>query len=189
MNPIYYCIETAVLTQSLPIMEITYKLTQKDFAEAFIAHRNRSKLSRWLFRLFTFLMFACLGFGLFGAVFFPMELFLSSYLPWLLLGIFWIFFVWGGPRYMARIQFKKQPSAQSTVIFSSDPAGVQWKWDGGSSNVEWKHFIRILDAKNHFLFYGSPVYFHIVPKRALTAEQMADFQAVIKTHMPQGKLK
>jgi hypothetical protein len=42
---------------------------------------------------------------------------------------------------------------------------------------------------SHILFYSSPAYFHIVPKRGLTAEQPADFQALVRTHMPQGKLK
>jgi hypothetical protein len=105
----------------------------------------------------------------------------------LLLGLFWIFLLWISPWLMARTQFKKQPSAQGTIVFAMDATGVQWKWDGGTSTVEWKNFIRVPETKNHFLYYGSPVYFHIVPKRALTAEQMADFQAAIRTHMPQGK--
>lgn len=170
------------------IMEITYELTQKDFVEAFIAHRNRSALLRWLFRLCAFLFFVCIGLGLFGSIFIP-QLFLSSYLPLLLLGLFWIFLLWIAPRLMARTQYKKQPAAQGAIVFAVDTAGVQWKWDGGTSNIEWRNFIRISEAKNHFRLYGSPVYFHIVPKRAFTAEQMADFQTVLKTKMTPDKLK
>jgi hypothetical protein len=163
-------------------MEITFRLTQTDFAGAIIAHRNRFAFMRWLYRLLIVLIIPLFGVGLWGIIFLPKESALFSYLPLLLFALFWTYQIWGAPRSAAKIQFKKQPSAQGEIALSLDPNGVQWRWDGGSSNVEWKHFIRVLDTTNHFLFYPSPVYYHVVPKSAFAAEQIAEVQMLLKTY-------
>jgi hypothetical protein len=168
-------------------MEIKYELTQRDFCEAIIAHQRRTRVSQWAHFLMLLMIAIFLGFGLFNFAVFPVSQWPSNGLPFFCIAFFWAYIGWIGPWQMAKKQFAKQPSAQGlkTVIF--DATGTHWIWDGGESKLEWRHYTRVLDSKNHFLFYGSPVVSNVVPKRAFTAEQMADLRTLLTNHMPQGK--
>jgi hypothetical protein len=68
-----------------------------------------------------------------------------------------------------------------------DKAGVHWRWEGGSADVEWKTFIRFLECKNLFLLYYSPVVFVMVPKRALLPEQRPEFLTLLLQNVPGRK--
>lgn len=104
----------------------------------------------------------------------------SSFVPLLSACIFMAYLLWVTPWQMARSQFSKQPGVQGPRTMKMDSVGVQWRWHGGSSEHVWKIFIRILESKTQFMFYLSPVCFDMVPKRALTSEQMAEFRALLK---------
>ena len=80
----------------------------------------------------------------------------------------------------ARRQFLRQPGARGprTVLF--DDIGAHWRWNGGSSDVEWKNYVRSVEGKNHILLYTSPACFNIVPKRALGKEDLVSVLALLK---------
>jgi YcxB-like protein len=59
-----------------------------------------------------------------------------------------------------------------------DAAGVHWRWNGGSADVEWKNFIRFLECKSEFLLYSSPACFNILPKRALSPDQLSELRGL-----------
>jgi hypothetical protein len=164
-------------------MEISYELTQRDIYEAIIAHRNRSVFSRWMFRIATFASIVCLLLCLGAALFISPAFIFPSYLPLAFFCAVWLFVAWGSPRLAARTQYKKQPAMQGPRIMTLDPAGIHWRWDSGSADIEWKNFIRALDSKNHVLFYSSPMSFNIVPKRALNEDQTVEFNALLKSYL------
>jgi len=60
-----------------------------------------------------------------------------------------------------------------------DATGVHWRWNGGASDVEWKNYIRYVESKRQFLLYLSPAAFNMVPKRALTSEQVSEFRTLL----------
>jgi hypothetical protein len=160
-------------------METTYNLIQRDYYESCVAHRNRSTFSKWLNRFFV-------GFFVVWIVLITLTVIISStvkllsVLPALLIpAVLITASTWGLPWLTAINQFKKAPGAQGQKTVSWDSNGIHWKWDGGSSEMEWKNFIRIIEAKNLVLLYQSPNCFNVLPKRALTNEQMADFQATV----------
>jgi len=159
-------------------MQVTYELTQKDFVDSLIAHRNRSALRKWSLRLLVSIVFLLVGVGLFAYAVHPNNQILSNFLPLLLLAAFWTLFFWFGPRWAARKQFSKQPGAQGPKTVLLDADGIHWRWSGGSMDVEWKNYIRILEGKNQFLLYSSPVVFNVLPKRAFTAEQLSEMRAL-----------
>ena len=67
-----------------------------------------------------------------------------------------------------------------------DSGGVHWRWNGGSADIEWKNFIRLQETKNQFMLYSSPACFNIVPKRALTLDQMGAFRQLVMENLPLG---
>lgn len=160
-------------------MEVTYELNQKEFYDAFISHRNRSAFSKWFFRILVSMVFLFLGVGLVMLVVHPDASTLSSLVPIIGVAAFWAAILWAAPWWGARLQFNKQPAAQGPRTMFLDSGGVHWRWNGGSTDIEWKNFIRFLEAKNHFLLYSSPVSFNIVPKRALTADQVRELRTLL----------
>jgi hypothetical protein len=164
-------------------MEIPYQLTQRDFYDSIIAHRNRNVFSKWLYRLNKALALAGLALVIiFGVSVIPYAEWPSSYVPLFLLCIFIACLLWISPRLIAGSQFSKQPAVQGPRTVLIDSVGAHWRFNGGSSEHEWKNFVRVLETKTHFLFYSSPASFNPVPKRALTPEQMAEFRALLLQH-------
>jgi hypothetical protein len=60
-----------------------------------------------------------------------------------------------------------------------DASGAHWRWNGGSSDVEWKNYIRSVEGKNQILFYTSPACFNILPKRTIGAEQLGELRSLL----------
>ena len=67
-----------------------------------------------------------------------------------------------------------------------DASGAHWKWNGGSSDVEWRNYIRSVEGTDQILFYTSPVCFNILPKRAIGPQQLAEVRGVLQQNI-QGK--
>lgn len=167
-------------------MTVTYELVQRDFYEALLAGRNRSALTKWFLRFITFMWVAFAVITLLGIAVRPDLQPQKNLLPIVLLGMFWMFIFWGSPWLAARSQFWKQPSAQGPRTLLLDAAGIHWQWSGGSADVEWRHFVRFQETKNQFLLYSSPAIVNVVPKRALTLDQMVAFRQLITENLPQG---
>ena len=160
-------------------MEVTYKLTQEDFVDSFIAHRHR----RWSFRILVSITSIFFGGSLFLIVLRPTAETVSNVAPMLAVAAVWGVLLWVSPRKGGRSQFTKQPSAQGLITLIWDTSGVHWRWDGGTANIEYKNFIRFLESKHHFLLYSSPACFNIVPKRAFTPEQLSEFRSLLGEHI------
>ena len=60
-----------------------------------------------------------------------------------------------------------------------DASGIHWQWNGGSADIEWKNFVRFQETRNQFLLYSSPAIFNVVPKRALTPDEMSAFRQLV----------
>ena len=163
-------------------MELTYDLTQKDFYDSFVAHRGRSPLLKWSYRLLFGLMFLLPAIGLAALATDPQTK-RGSVVPFFAFTAFWAVFIWGIPRLSARTQFLQQPAAQGSRSMTLDASGIHWRWKGGQADVEWTNFIRFLESKTVFLLYTSPACFTIIPKRAFTPGQTESFRDLV-----QGKL-
>ena len=154
-------------------MEITYELSQRDFFDALVAHRNRS----WTFRLAAVVAVIFLGVAV--LVVGGHRYLWPTWQPlFLLIGI-WVVLLYATPWWSSRRQFLKQPGAQGPRTVRVDNVGVHTQWNGGSASVEWKNSIRVVESKNEFLLYTSPAAFSVVPKRALNPERMSEFRELL----------
>lgn len=99
----------------------------------------------------------------------------------------WFLVLWWLPRWSMSRQFFKQPGAHGPRTLLLDELGAHWRWNGGSSDIEWKNYIRSVEGKSQFLFYTSPACFNILPKRALEAEQLVELRTLLKQHIPSSR--
>ena len=166
-------------------MEVTYELTQRDFFDAFISHRNRSTFAKWAFRGLKLVLFAFLSLALGMFALRHDSKTLLNIAPLIFLAAIYALFLWAIPWWGARTQFTNQPAAQGPRTMLLDKGGVHWRWNGGSAEIEWKNFIRFQETKTHFLLYSSPACFNIVPKRVLAVDQIDSFRKLATENLPQ----
>jgi hypothetical protein len=168
-------------------MQISYRLSQQDFFQSLIAHRNRKKWVKWMFRFIIAALCFLVTWSLISVVRHPgAEKITSSVLPPLAMLFVWAFVMWGSPWRLARMQFSKKPSAQGQRSASLNANGIQWQWDGGTSAVEWKTYIHWMETKNQILIFSSPVQFGIIPKRALQPEEVDELRKLLTDHIGVG---
>jgi hypothetical protein len=168
-------------------MQISYELTERDFRQAYVAHRNRSALRKWARRVF--ICSVCLGaaFVLFGFLLKPSAQAAKDLLPLFGWVVMWIAILWGLPVWTMRRQFLKHPGAHGARTVTLDPSGVHWRWSGGTSDVEWKNYIRSVQGDNQILFYTSPACFNIIPKRALEGSKPDEVREILQQNIPSSK--
>jgi len=104
-------------------------------------------------------------------------------MPFFGLILLWVGILRGVPRWNARKQFLKQPGAQGQRTVLIDDSGIHWRWNGGSSDIAWKNYVRSLEAKKQFLLYTSPACFNIIPKRVLTPEGLLELRSLLKQNI------
>ncbi len=168
-------------------MEITYELTKQDFVEAYSAHRNRNAVSKWSRRLFIWIggLIAVLVFV--GFLVKPSVQAAKGLAPFFGLVPMWIAILWLLPRWSIGRQFTKQPGAHGPRTLLLDASGAHWRWDGGSSDVAWKNYIRTVEGTNQILFYTSPACFNILPQRGIGPEQLAEVRSFLNENIQTRK--
>jgi len=164
-------------------MEIIYQLTEQDFIEAHKVHRDRSGIRKWSMRAF---------FGIFGLLTVVLLLGLAvkpsmqaakNDTPFFVVVVVWLAILLWLPRWTMRRQFRKQPSAQGPITLTINSSGTRRRWSGGSSEVEWKNYIRFTEGKNQILLYTSPACFNIIPKRSIGEAELNNLREFLQQHV------
>jgi hypothetical protein len=104
----------------------------------------------------------------------------SALTPLFLLLLFWILYLQISVRWFAKTQFTKQPAVQGPRTMTLDDRGVHWRWDGGSTDIDWRNLIRYVESEGEILLYSSPFCFNIIPKRALSPEELRSLRVVLE---------
>jgi len=168
-------------------MQTAYELAERDFIEAYSAHRNRNGLSKWVRRIFIAIMGVFTMVILFGFLVKPSLQAAKGLLPFFGLMVMWVAALWILPLWNTPRQFRKQPGARGPRTALFDSSGTHWRWNGGSSDIEWKNYVRAVEGKNLFLIYSSPACFNILPKRALGDEQVGPVRELLGKNVPLSK--
>lgn len=66
---------------------------------------------------------------------------------------------------------------------SFDDFGLDSKWEGGSARTAWSDFAGIYESPTQILLYRSKFFYLIVPKRAFTPDQLAEFRDLAARHI------
>ena len=168
-------------------MQISYELTQKDFTEAYTVHRNRKTWRKWARLILISIVALFTAVILLGSLVKPSVQQAKPLVPFLVLLAMWVGVLWVLPWWTMRRQFLQQPGARGPRTLTLDDTGAHWRWNGGSSDVEWKNYIQSVEGKNQILFYTSPACFNIVPKRAIVPEQLAELRALLQQSITNQK--
>jgi hypothetical protein len=168
-------------------MQITYQLTEKDFVEAYGTNRKRKPFGKWSSRVVGCVTLLVLIAIILGLVLQNGARVTKDYLPLACLALAWFIILEAWPRWEMKQQFRKQPGAHGprTVLF--DDEGAHWRWDGGSSDILWKNYIRWTEGDKQILLYSSPACFSMLPKRALDPAQLTELREILKQKIQQAR--
>ena len=168
-------------------MQVSYELTQRDFTEAYTVHRNRKSWRKWARRTFVSIAGLFTAMVLFGFALKPSWGQAKALMPLFVLVPMWVAVLWLLPWWLMRRQFLQQPGAHGPRTLTLNASGASWKWNGGSSDIEWKNYIRYIEGKNQILFYTSPACFNILPKRGIAPEQLSELCGLLKQYIQIAK--
>jgi len=83
------------------------------------------------------------------------------------------------PRRVKRV-YRQQRNLQRPYEVSWDDDHYSTRSEQGNARIPWNEFLKWRENKRLFLLYRSDVLFHMVPKAALSNEQVADFSRLIR---------
>lgn len=76
----------------------------------------------------------------------------------------------------ARKTYRQQKSLQQPLTLSWSSAGLKVTSEAGEWLTPWDHYLKRAENEEMLLFYQAPRLFQMLPKRALTLEQLADLR-------------
>lgn len=83
-----------------------------------------------------------------------------------------------GPLVIRR-RFKQDKLVRKPVSASWDEDAYEAEQPGVRNHIPWRDYMKIREDRHLFLFFISDYSYQILPKRALTQEQIADLQRVL----------
>jgi len=107
------------------------------------------------------------------------------YLPWIVMGIalMWTLAVLVAPRFQAKMQFRRMPSAHTPTTMTISHSGMHIRSQHYDSQVAWSTYIGWSEANSVFVLFPQPRIYVPVPKRAFTEEQLAEFREILRRNV------
>ncbi len=163
-------------------MELTYKLTARDFEDGFRAYRMRKASARWFYRISLALAVVIFVMSLAAMAFFPAEERRSA-IPALVASVVWFAVLVLNPKWAAKKQFKGSPSAGDPIQLRVSEEGFEVKSQFAEGKSAWNMVVGWVELETSFVLFRSPVIFFVYPKRAFTAEQASEFRSLLQKHV------
>ena len=162
-------------------MEITYQITEQD-CRATIAWRL---LRGWVFRICVIWMAGIFLLTLINYLSHPGHP--AANFPVFAIVVLWAVFIWANFRWQARSQFRSQPIYQNAITLKADSDGICRSSLGFNSSISWQNLYRWTEVQKYFLVFTSPAQWHIIPKRCLSTEEIAEFRSVLDNNLKKLK--
>jgi len=166
-------------------LEVTYQLTEDDYRNGFRAWRTRTTWRRWNYRLSIVVMIVLFALGIVSLAWSPnLEV---RYFSFFAVGmpVVWFLGVSIAPRIHARLQYRRMPSAQTSITMAVSDSGMHVQSKHCDSHVSWPTYIGWAEGKSVFVLFPQPRIYVPIPKRAFNNEQLAEFREIL--HRNVGK--
>jgi hypothetical protein len=163
-------------------MNLEYEITEQDFihAQRLAIKSSPARIVRW-----TRLAMPLFGVGLSA---FLIRAVAQQGFSWRVIpaSFFCLLFI-SMPLLNRRSQkqlYSKTASLHGKLFLGVDDNGLQFQGPTFSSQVGWSNFCRFIEDENSFLIYQNSQVFNLVPKRSLSAEQIAELRQRFEAKIP-----
>ena len=165
-------------------MHIEYEISERDYVAA-----QRLALKKLRPSLARMLVFGP-WFGLFLLIFLVHAIATQGFSTNMLIGF--VIPVWClllpilNSRSVRKV-YAKSTNMHGPLSLDLDDAGLRFQGRTFASNVSWDHFTRFYQDKDSFvIFQQGQTVFNLLPKRCLSAEQIAALREILSRHIESG---
>jgi len=160
----------SMLEASSPVLiQAVYELTEREFYEAQVRHSGSSgRITRIIGAIILVCALASLSTHHYAQASIG-----------IVLGIVFIF----GLRISTSLAFKREASLKLKTTIVASEEGFETVNSRGKSTLNWSAFTRFTETRNIFMLYVQSRMFHLIPKRALSPEDVDRLRELLKRHI------
>lgn len=165
-------------------MHVDYEISEKDYLDGQrLATKNSSvRIVRWMPFV---LVLPC--FGAVGVVFLIHGILTQGFSVSVLPGMVFALFFLSIPLWSKRAQknhYAKSNALHGRLTLDVDDSGIQFGGTITSAQVAWEYFGKFFEDERSFVLYNkNQAIFHMVPKRALSADQVSGFRQYLQQNV------
>ena len=165
------------------MIEIQYKISKELYLEAYTAYDDRTKLRKADKIVSILLLLAGIAFGIlnyFGDFKLSYAIFSAALF---LLGIAeWFHWTDLGKLIMV-IRYKTDDKFKNHQTLKLSNALIEYSTEKITSTIEWSFYQKYLECKNAFLLIYGKRQYSIIPKAAMTEDQLTEFRKMLQLKM------
>jgi hypothetical protein len=172
----------------IPDVAFQYQVTEPVFVSAYLTHYRRYNR----FRAVMYYLYPIIG-GILVLMAVLLAVLQSRAgedwngpVPLFLLGCLWLFCYLWRPFYFRRL-FRKDQRFREPIRVSVTNGEMSVITATSEGKYKKGIFVRALESDDLILLYHSPVMFSFIPKRQLTADQLASFEVFLNDQLPVRK--
>jgi hypothetical protein len=163
-------------------MDISFQVTLEEFAEAGRAFSAQRWLGRWANSLFYLVG----TLTMIGTLYYAWEYGGEAYPLGLILGVT-LLAIPSAMRASVAANFKKRSAFQKPVTMVIGDEALELTTVQSQAKVAWGAFQRVLETRNVCLLFLDAESYIMIPKRAFSPEQLAEFRDLLARKLPQKR--
>ena len=161
-------------------MEIQFQRNFADYQELFEAQTRKSLRHKITFTLIFFFLYILVSAGLVSLGLAQSRAFLATFILVTFAGV-----VSALVRpYWLRRDFKKHPNFVRPVRLQVSEDGLHSESDAWSGSTKWNAYFGYHETENLFFLYLGSRSVEAIPKRAFSAQQLAEFRELVRANLP-----
>jgi hypothetical protein len=160
-------------------LEIQFQRNFADYQELFAAQARKSLRFKITFVLIFFLLYILASAGLVFLGLAQSRAFLAIFIVITLAGAV---FACVRP-YWIRRDFEKHPNFARPVRLQISEAGIHSESDAWTDDTKWNAYLYYRETENLFMLYLGSRSVEAIPKRAFSAQQLAEFREFVRANL------
>jgi hypothetical protein len=164
-------------------MEVTFELTVDDFYDGLKACRRKTIVAGWALPLGTAALTLLVIYLIFQSLASSRAAPFKDLIPLVMICVFCLIVSIVVPlwrRSAVRKQFEGNPSTKGLITLAVSESEIRLRSHHTDSSATWSSFVMWSEGKSVFAIMVSPVIYYVVPKRAFSADQLIEFQELLR---------
>jgi YcxB-like protein len=165
-------------------IQIQFTPLRSNYVEAYVAYDEMSRL-RKLDKIVSILLIAAgITLGVLSIRFRSDFEYLLAAIGFLLLGVVEWFHLVDPGKWLMMLRFNWSPKFKELQTLTCRSDGIDYAMSNIQSTIQWSFYTGFLESQNTFLLIYGKRQYSVIPKDALTGEQLADFKKLLLEKFP-----
>jgi hypothetical protein len=167
-------------------MEVRYHCSLADYKEAISTHRSKSLQLRVFTAVF---LCALITFGAFVGTALGFRQGAATVSVVMLLTLLWLIYAFVVFPWWVNRDFRRHPNFPREQFLRIDGEALHKKSEIGNSETRWPAYTNWRETQNLFVLYLGHRLFEVIPKRALSKDQLQELRRLLHEKLPENASK